>query len=121
MTVTDETTTVMLGRSDYGWGVTAALVTIDGEPFAEHRGIFYSPCGYCSPGWSGSTTHFARVMAAVGFQGTGGGGHRRYESRAKTEALVKRRKADRARRARKEEERLAAMEAERVVWAEANP
>lgn len=116
-----EAATIVLGRRDYGHGVTARLVMVDGEAFAEFRGAYFSECGYCSPAWSGSKSHYAGIMGGVCFQCNGRGYHKRYESLAKVEALVKRRKADRARRARKEAERLAAQDAEGAAWAEAHP
>jgi hypothetical protein len=116
-----ETMTVVLGRQDYGGGVIADLVTIDGEEFAVYRGAYFSACGFCSPTWSGSKTHYAHVFNAVCFQCNGRGYHRRYESRAKVEALVKRRKADRARAERKRAAEAAAKDAARAAWAEAHP
>lgn len=116
-----ESQTVMLGRRDYGHGVTATLVVIDGEPFAEYAGFFYSPCGFCSPQWSGTKDYHLGVYGGVCFQCTGKGYARRYESRAKIEALVKRRKSDRARADRKRQEADAAAAAKVAEWEQAHP
>jgi hypothetical protein len=115
---------VTLGRHDYGWGVECDLVSIDGEPFAEVHlksgTAYFSPCGYCDD-FSGSKPHFGHVLAGVCFQCNGRGSSKRFDSLADVERIVKRRKADRARRERKAAEAAAAAEAERDAWAAANP
>lgn len=116
-----ESQTVTLGRRDYGHGVTATLVVIDGEPFAEFRGHYFSPCGFCSPQWSGTKDYHLGVFGGVCFQCNGRGYHKRYESLAKVEALVKRRKSDRARAERKRAAEDAAKDAARAAWAQAHP
>lgn len=110
----------VLGRKDYGWGVDADVVEVGGDHFAVYGGAYYSPCGMCSPDFSGTKAHFGHVHGGVCFHCHGRGWHKRYESRAKVEALVKRRKADAARRERKEADRLAAQETERAAWAQTN-
>ena len=116
-----EAATIVLGRRDYGHGVTATLAMVDGEEFAVFRGAYFSMCGNCSPDWSGSKMHYAGIMGGVCFQCHGRGYHRRYESLAKVEALVKRRKAARARAERKREAEAAVKAAAQAAWAQAHP
>lgn len=114
--------TITVGRKDYGWGITAELVTVDGDVFAVTRsGKFLSQCGQCDGGWSGSKGHFAHVLSAVCFDCNGTGVHKRYDDEAKVVALVKRRRADAARRARKAAEKEAAQRAEHAAWVAEHP
>lgn len=122
-----EAGTVRVGRMDVGMGHTHRLVTIAGEPFAviafasapgEFR--YCTPCGYCEEGFSGSKSYYAHVASGVCFQCNGTGIYKRYDSEEQAVKIVKRRFADRARRERKEAERMAKMEADRAAWAEAN-
>lgn len=115
---------IVLGRTDYGWGVPADAVTVEGEPFAVRHtsggDFYYSPCGKCSD-WSGTIIAFGHVLGGVCFDCNGKGWRNRYESLADVQRLIKRRKSDRARRARKEAERLAVMADEHNAWMTANP
>lgn len=112
--------TITLGRRDYGWGVTAELVEVDGEVFAQHGGAYYTECWDCHVRWSGSKPVFAHVLDAVCFRCNGKGWGRRYESAEDIVRIAKRRRADEARRIRKAQEREAAQRAEHAVWVAAH-
>ena len=115
---------VVVGRRDIGWGVAGTLVTIAGEPFAEVRfkagPAYFTPCGYC-PNFSGTKVEYMHRHAGQCYQCLGRGWHKRYESVADVVRLAKRRKSDRARRERKEAERLAEQDAAHDVWKAENP
>ena len=117
--------TITLGRKDYGWGVPATVVTVDGEPFAEVKfkagPAYFSPCGFCSPAWSGTKEYHLGVMGGVCFQCTGRGSHRRYETLADVERLVKRRKSARDRAERKRAAADAAHRDAHNAWMSAHP
>lgn len=116
---------VTVGRHDAGRGFETDLVQIAGETVAKvHQSggvVYMTPCGYCDPAFSGSKTYYSHVLAGVCFQCNGAGTSRTYDSPEQIVRLVKRREADRARRARKEAERLAEQDRKRDEWAAANP
>lgn len=111
---------ITLGRRDYGFGVTAEIVTVLGETFAERNGKFYTQCGNCDGGFSGSKMAFTHVYSAVCFQCNGRGFHKVFESAEQVIKIAKRRISDRARAERKRVERAAAQEAAVVEWRAAN-
>lgn len=116
-----EGATVTLGRKDYGWGVEAVEVTVAGELFLRRGGVYFTPCGSCRDGYSGSKPEFGGIMGGVCFQCNGTGCRARKDSLAEVVKAVKRRFADRARREKREAERVAKMEADGAAWREAHP
>lgn len=121
ITVTHTDEKVIVGRSDYGFGFTATIVLVGDERFAQGRtGSLYRECYKCLD-FKGTIPGFEHVLDAVCFQCNGRGFSAKVESEAKAISLAKRRIADRARRARKEQERIDAQDAELAVWKAANP
>lgn len=118
--ITETGETITLGRKDYGWGVPATLVEIDGEVFAQRGDRFYTACWDCHIQWSGSKPVYAHVLNAVCFRCNGKGWGRRYDSVEEIARIAKRRKTDAARKARKDAEREAAQRAAHTAWVAAH-
>lgn len=115
--------TLVIGSGQYytsGRFPTATWITVLGEPFLEICATLYVPCGWCDTTRPGIKSGYGHVFDGVCFQCMGRGFNREAGTVEAATKIVKRRIADRARRARQAAEKSAADTAEGLAWRATN-